>query len=128
MQYPVPKFIERELKIWGPITLKLFVILVFVAGILFILYVSLPKKIFNLILIFVVPLVLISLFAKFEGTPLYQIYPKIFTFLFSPRVFVWRGKRGEIREIKIEKKAKIPLEKRKSAFFQKKLFVETRQK
>jgi len=125
MQFTVPKFIEREMKIFGPITLKIFVIGIIFAAILVLLYFNLPRKIFYIVLAILLPLFFLSFFVKIEGVPLYQLYPSLFSFLFSSKVFVWKGK-GYFEEIKFEKERKIPLERKRSKLIQTQILVKTK--
>jgi len=128
MQFVVPKFIEREMKIFGPITMKFFVILLIVGAILGLLYVNLPRKTFYIVLAIVLPLFFASFFLKVDGIPLYQLYPSIFSFLFSPKVFVWKGKGKFYEEIKYKRKREIPLKKEKSKLRQTQILLQTKRK
>ncbi len=126
MQFIVPKFIEREMKIFGPITMKIFVIFLVFVAILILLYFNLPRKTFYIVLSITLPLFFASFFLKVDGIPLYQLYPSLFSFLFSPKVFVWKGKGKFFEEIKLKRKREIPLKKGKSKLRQTQILLQTK--
>ena len=90
MQYPVPQFTDVEDKIIGSLTIKQFGIL-FGAGILIFLPYSATKNIYVLVFfcVFVgIPAIGIA-FAKVNGRPLYRMFPYVYRFMTSPRLYVF---------------------------------------
>lgn len=125
MRFVVPKFIEREMKIFGPLTLRIFIILLVFVGIFVLLYFNLPKKVFYILLIVLTPLFILLFFVNIDGVPLYQLLPSIFSFLFSPKIFVWKGK-GYFEELKFKREREIPLERKKGKLNQVQVLVKTK--
>ncbi|MBC7073980.1 hypothetical protein H5T58_01165 [Candidatus Parcubacteria bacterium] len=114
-----------EMRIMGNITIKQFAFLL----VLFLLSVAIYKwydqRLGLLIGIGGFLLYLILTGKKVGGQPLLSVLPKAFGFLFSPRFYVWRGgKSGAIKEIKIEEKKEIPLQKGTSSLAKKKFLTE----
>ena len=108
MQFTVPKFIEREARIAGPLTFKQLVIFIITAAICFLLYRLFPRTIF---FIFSILLILFSFslaFLKIGGRPVLTIFTNAFSFLFSSKIFIWKkGAKSAFlkkREIKKEEK------------------------
>lgn len=108
MAFIVPKFIEREPKIVGPLTFKQFMFFVIAGGIGFFLYLSFGKK--NLLL-FLVLMALIAGFAfllafgNVGGRPFPVFFKNLLVYLTGPKLFSFQGKifGPEIFQPKIEK-------------------------
>lgn len=130
MRFSVPKFTEREMKIMGNLTLPHFVFLL----ILFMFSVLIWKFIDPTrgIALGVSGLLLYAILVgkKIEGIPLISVLPHLFNFLFSGRIYVWRGGKssGSLKEIKIETKKEIPLKKGGSVLQRKKFLTDVGQK
>jgi len=110
MQFQVPQFIERELKIVGPLTFKQF-LFVGIGGLgCLVLYLFLAQKSFFLFIavsILIVAAALALAFVTVQGRPLPTVITNFFLFSLSRRTFLW--KKGLvspkiIRPIKIKKK------------------------
>ncbi len=93
MQYQVPQFIEREMKIVGPLTFKQVIFLAMGAGACLFLYFFLAPKSFFLFLVCSLPIGGVSLFlafGKFEGRSLPVMLANALTFLLSGRTYLWK--------------------------------------
>lgn len=107
MEFIVPKFIEREPKIMGPLTFKQFIFLAIPGAVCFFLYFIFGKKNPPLFILVTIGLMAGGLafgFLKIRGRPLPVFLKNFFTFSTSTRVFVWRRK---IMPPKIQKVKKI---------------------
>ncbi|MBU4298810.1 PrgI family protein [Patescibacteria group bacterium] len=135
MAYIVPKFIEREPKIVGPLTLKQFFFFVAAGAVGFIFYSAFGKKnpfLFLVLMIGVIGFSFILAFANVGGRPFpvflknfftFTLAQKFFTFkkkLFSPRLFP-----EEIPKLK-ETKVSYPLGTSKSSLQNLSTKVETK--
>jgi len=135
MAYIVPKFIEREPKIVGPLTFKQFFFFVVAGAVGFLLYFSFGKKnpfLFLVLMVGVVGFSFLLAFANVGGRPfpiflknffIFSANQKFFTFkkkLFSPRLFP-----EEIPKLK-ETKANYPLGTSKSSLQNLSTRVETK--
>ena len=93
MRYIVPKFINREARVWGALTFKETLVIGFLLILSIALYYLLPLNIF----ILVVPAMGIGtialLFVKVEGRTLLATLTSYIWFLFSPKIYVWRKKK-----------------------------------
>lgn len=92
MEFIVPKFIERELKIIGPMTLKQFAFLGMAGAICFVIY-YLYRPFFWPALIILGGGGAALAFLKIGGRPLPVIISNFFKFLFRPKLFVWKRKK-----------------------------------
>ncbi len=93
MQFTVPKFIEREAKIVGPLTFKQFVFIGIAGGISFVLYFvlnNLTYTIISAIILFGGASALA--FIKIEGRSLPTIINDFFVFSFGPKLYIWKKK------------------------------------
>lgn len=94
MQFVVPKFIEHEAKIVGPLTFKQFIYIAIAGGISFVLYLSTP----NLTYVLTVAVILFGIasalaFVQIEGRSLPVIIKDFFMFSLAPKLYIW-GKVG----------------------------------
>ncbi|PIS38680.1 MAG: hypothetical protein COT34_02360 [Candidatus Nealsonbacteria bacterium CG08_land_8_20_14_0_20_43_11] len=108
MRFQVPQFIERESKIAGPFTFRQFLFLAGTGVIIFFLYFSFGKRNFFGFVLFSILLAGISLafaFLNINGRSLAAILANMFSFSFSPRLYLWK-KREETTPIIIEKERK----------------------
>lgn len=92
MQFNVPQFIEVEDKIFGPLTLKQF--LMFLGGGLVILFLW---YLFSLWVVIVVAIPLVgflaaSVFIKINGRSFLTFFSSWIKYFFNPRTYVWKRK------------------------------------
>lgn len=114
MEFIVPKFINREPKIVGPLTLKQFLYVGIPGLICLLLYFIIGKK--NLPLVTLITIVLVGGglalgFLKIKGFPIPVFLKNFFTFSMSSKIFIWRRKimPPKIQKVKkIEEKAEGP--------------------
>lgn len=104
MEFTVPKFIEREARIAGPLTFKQLLILFITGAICFILYTILPFFTFLVISFILIPVGLALAFLKIGGRSFLVILANAFWFFFSPKIFVWKKKKTPVILKKIEVK------------------------
>jgi len=108
MQFQVPQFIQRELKIAGPLTFKQ---TLFVGGAglgCFILYVLLAKKSFFLFISSAILIIgggLALAFGKVQGRSLPTVISNFFFFFWSEKTYFWQKKAIVPKVIKIRKQA-----------------------
>jgi hypothetical protein len=94
-QFTVPKFIEMEPKIIGPLTFKQFIFVGLAGAICFVLYFTLAKTslfLFIIATIFLVGGSLILAFLKIGGRPIPLILQNFFSFFFSSKIYLWKRK------------------------------------
>lgn len=90
MQYSVPQFVDIEDKIFGPLTLKQFFVLLFGAIIGFMFWsIFGPGLIFFVIMIPVALIIIWLALGKFNGQPVMGIFPVIISFFLKPRYRVF---------------------------------------
>lgn len=95
MEFQVPQFIQREIKIAGPLTFKQFL---FIAGgglCCFMLYLLLAQKSFFLFIMssFVIVSTGLALaFVKVHGRPLPNVLAYMFLFSLSKKTYLWKRK------------------------------------
>jgi hypothetical protein len=104
----VPKFIEREARVLGPITFRQLIILGIGGFILFLVY-FLYKKFFNLALIIVGPITLALAFVQIQGMPILNFIANFFLFGFKRKIYRWGGKEETIEKMEFKKKKKAKL-------------------
>jgi hypothetical protein len=95
MEFIVPKFINREPKIVGPLTFKQFLYIGIPGLICLFLYFIIGKKnppLFILIAIVLMAGGLAFGFLKIKGHPLPVFLKNFFTFSMSSKIFIWRRK------------------------------------
>jgi len=93
MRYLVPQFIERDVKVVGPLTFKQFLFIGGGAGICFILYFTLAAKSFFLFVLIATLIMAISFalaFAKYQNVALPQLIVNFTLYLFKNRVYFWQ--------------------------------------
>ena len=108
MQFSIPQFIEREAKIVGPLTFKQFGFFGLAVLISVALFFLLPKFVF-----FIISPVLLAVagalaFYKKEGVPLPDLIIGFFSFIFKPKIYLWKKKGTAprfLRKEDLEKKA-----------------------
>ena len=90
MRFQVPQFIEVESKIFGPLTLKQFIYLAGGAGIIFLLYISLP---FFVMIFFAAPLGIFALalaFYKVHNQSFVKVAENAFKYFTASKIYVWK--------------------------------------
>ena len=90
MRFQVPQFIEVESKIFGPLTLKQFIYLAGGAGIVFLLYISLP---FFFVILFGIPVAAFAIalaFYKMNNQPFIKVIENALHFSSAPKVYTWK--------------------------------------
>jgi len=102
MQFVVPKFIEREARIAGPLTFKQVIIVGIAAAICFILYRTVPFFTFLIASLFLIPASLALAFLKIGGRPLLLIVANAVSFLFSSKIFIWKKRATSVILQKME--------------------------
>ena len=106
MQFQVPKFLERETKILGPLGFKQFGVVGGLGVFSIILYYLFPKGIAFLAIFFLWGITLSLMLVKIRGVRLYVIIVRSLGYFVSPRVYLW-GKKEVFKPIKmIEEKEK----------------------
>ena len=93
MEFIVPKFIERELRIIGPITFKQFIHLAIAGAICFVIYFIAPRPVFWVSVVVLGVGSFALAFLKVEGRPVVLRVFNFFKFLFSPKLYIWRAKK-----------------------------------
>jgi hypothetical protein len=120
---PVPKFIEMETKIVGPLVFRQVVFIAVTLGICFLLMKIAPHFFSYFIAAGVLGFGLALAFLKIEGIPFNEILAGGIGFLFSPRKFVWGAKKGEatyaFKEIEVKKLKKDYLRVKREGFLEK---------
>jgi len=102
MQFVVPKFIEREARIAGPLTFKQLIIILIAVAICFILKQTLPFFTFLIASLLIMPASFALAFLKIGGRPLLLIVANAFKFIFSSKIFIWRKKATSVIIQKME--------------------------
>ena len=110
MQFKVPKFLEREPLIIGPLIFKQFLYFGIAALILAYIHFVAPFHIFLICLVFLVGLAASLAFLKIEGVPLPEIISQSFGFTFSSKMYLWQ-KKESLKPIKIVPRKKEKKEK-----------------
>jgi hypothetical protein len=88
-QFLVPQFIDVENKILGPITVRQFVIMIVLMGLLFIFYKTLDFSAFILVAIFTLALGAAFGFLKVNGTLFHIFLLNVIQTLLRPSLRVW---------------------------------------
>ena len=92
MEFTVPKFIEKEARIVGPLTFKQFIFVGIAAAICVFLFFILPTLWFVLITILLAGGALSLAFIKVKRVSLPQFISNFFVFVFKPRIYLWKRK------------------------------------
>ncbi|KPJ57557.1 hypothetical protein AMJ49_00330 [Parcubacteria bacterium DG_74_2] len=103
MEFVVPKFIERELRIIGPLTMKQFAHLAFAGIICFFIYFVAPRPIFWFSVLFLGGVSLGLAFIKIEGRPIIIRIFNFFKFFVGPKLYIWKVKRVPFSFSKLKK-------------------------
>jgi hypothetical protein len=113
MEFTVPKFIEKESRIVGPLTFKQFIFVGLAGAISVFLYFILPFYLFIIIAIILFGGSLALAFLKIGKTSLPSFIANFFVFLFKPRIYLWKKKTSPPKFLKKEKPPLIEQEKEK---------------
>ncbi|MGB2762408.1 MAG: PrgI family protein [Minisyncoccales bacterium] len=92
MRFTVPKFIEHEAKIVGPLTFKQFIYVGIAGGISFVLYFTIPLAQCLIAAVILMGGALVLAFVKIEGRSLPTIIKDFFMFSSSPKLYIWKKK------------------------------------
>ncbi len=103
MRFTVPKFIEHEAKIVGPLTFRQFIYIGMAGGICFILYFTIPFSIFLVACLILGGGAIALAFLKIGGRSLPTILGNFLKFSISPKIFIWRKVETPIKVFKKEK-------------------------
>jgi len=113
MPYVVPKFIERQPKVVGPLTFRQFIFVGGAAAICFLLYFMLPIYVFPFVAFVLIGGALALVFIKVKGRSLPELLKNSLTFMFSPKVYLWKKSGTSPKIIKTQKKK--PKEEKKAS-------------
>ena len=103
MEFTVPQFIEKEPKIVGSLTFKQFIFIGIAGGICIFLFFTVSLFIFILGTIVLLGGAFALAFLKVGKTSLPIFIKNFFSFLFKPKVYLWKKKTSPPRFIKEEK-------------------------
>jgi len=116
MEFTVPRFIEREAKIVGPFTFKQFIFIGTAGGACLLLFFILPFSVFIIVALILLGGAFALAFLKIGKTSLPIFIKNFLSFLFKPRVYLWRKKSVPPKILRREKKvAKEEKNKKESA-------------
>jgi len=104
MEFIVPKFIEEESKIIGPLSFKQFVFVGAGAVMALVFYFILPTFLFFLGAVASVGGGLALAFYKIDRTPLPTYIGNMFVFMFKPKIYLWDKKPGSAKFFVQDKK------------------------
>jgi len=103
MRFKIPKFLERETRLFNLITFKQLAIIGITGMALLILYYVLPRGVFFLIAFITVIVVFSLLFIKVEGIVLSKLIGQFFGYFIGSKKYFWQ-KREEKRPFRLVKK------------------------
>lgn len=95
MRFQVPQFIEIESKIFGPLTFKQFIYLAGGAGVVFLLYITLP---FFIAVMFIAPVAAFAValaFYKVHNRPFIKVTESAFRYFTAPKIYVWKKEKSQ---------------------------------
>lgn len=95
MQFQVPQFIERDIKVVGPLSFKQFAIFGVGALIVGFFYIILSSKsifLFVLVTVLIVAASMALIFGKFQGRSLMVFLSNLFAFWTSGKAYLWKKK------------------------------------
>jgi hypothetical protein len=106
MLFKVPKFIEYETKLVGPLTIRQALFIIIPSGIAFLIYLSIGKTNYLLFLISAILLVgggIIFAFVKVEGRPLSTVLLNLFKHSLKPQKYLWQKPERPVVTFEIKK-------------------------
>ncbi len=95
MRYRVPQFIERDIKVVGPMSFGQFIFVGSGVGICFVLYFVLASKSFLAFMLLTTVIMVGSIvlaFGKYRGSPMPKVVMNLFKYTFMGRTFLWKKK------------------------------------
>jgi len=92
MRFNVPQFIEVEDKIFGPLTLKQFFMVIGAGILLFFLWYFFKLWFVFLFGIPLIGILVAEFFIKINGRPLHQVIAAWFSYISKPRIYIWKRK------------------------------------
>lgn len=102
MRFTVPKFIEHEAKIVGPLTFRQFIFIGMAGGICFILYFTVSFSIFLTAVLVLEGGAIALAFLKIGGRSLPTILGNFLKFSVSPKMYIWKKTEASIKVFKKE--------------------------
>ena len=103
MEFIVPQFIEKEAKIVGPFTFKQFIFIGIAGGICIFLFFTVSLLLFIIMTIVLLGGAFALAFLKIGKTSLPIFIKNFFSFLFKPRVYLWKKKTSPPKFLRKEK-------------------------
>jgi hypothetical protein len=106
MLFRVPKFIEYETKLVGPLTVRQSLFILIHAGITFLIYLAIGKKNYSLFLFsafFLMGIGITFAFGRVEGRPLSTVFLNFFKHSFRPQRYLWKKPERPILTFEIKK-------------------------
>ena len=117
MQFLVPKFIERETKLVGPLTFKQLLYIVGEGVFVFVLYFILPRTFFWVVVVIALIVSAAFVLLKPGGQSLGSILKHFGTFTMTPKRYLWQKKTvNPFLDIVIQKTAPVIQKKQKELF------------
>lgn len=111
MQFKVPQFIDIEDKLFGPFTFKQFSYLAGGAGIIFIIYKTMPLWIGIFLIIPIAGLVLALVFYKINNQPFIYYLQAAITYALGNKLYIWKQRiqeKNEEAEVEIKQTSVVP--------------------
>lgn len=99
-RFIVPQFIDAEDKIFGPITVRQFIIMVIGALFIFASYKLADFALFALEAFVIAALSLLFAFVKVNGAPFHLFFINFLATLTKPKVRIWRKEQVRVEEFK----------------------------
>ena len=90
MRYELPRYIEEEAKIVGPVNMKQFFIFFGAAAVCAMFFFFLKPPIAVFFSIIVMGITTIMIFGKYRGRPIYAILGGVLRYVWAPRTYVWQ--------------------------------------
>jgi len=102
MNFKVPKFLERESKIFSFLTFKQLALLGGAGMILVVIYYIAPKGLFFILLFIAIATAFSLLFIKIEGLPIGQLAAQFFGYFIGSKKYFWQ-KRKTMAPVELKK-------------------------
>jgi len=103
MRYIVPQFIDSEDKIFGPVTIRQFLVCTLGGLLIFVSYKLSDFSLFMLETILIGGTTIVIAFVKVNGKKFHNFFIDLLNFLFkTPKLSVWQKKENAVIEKKIE--------------------------
>lgn len=107
MQYQVPQFIEVEDKIFGPLTFRQFIYIGGSAGIIVILFFTMPNFIAFILSIPFAALGGALAFVKINERPFVEVLESAFFFMTGGKLYLWKKKEGGAAKKEVAEQAPV---------------------